>query len=196
MSDGREKNYSLFQLLSYALGACVIVCGATWTVATFLQSNELEAYRKADEWKAKETITELRKLSSSLNQKLTEREELSKLRIQARKFISLQDEVIALEKERDSLAETVRTLTQETKTFSVRQGDSEYAIPNILLVGVTQVFTPTARCDVQFENRTESIYVGKSVAGVVSGINFKLSLKKVSDSACELVYQQVAGPAV
>ena len=191
MAIGREKQYSLFQLISYTLTACVVVCGATWTVATFLQSNELEAYRKADDWKANETITELRKLSKELNITLSERKEISALRIQAKNLPLLEAQAVKFRAERDALTETLKGLTAETKIFFVKQGQSEYAIPNLLLVGVSSTFAPSARCSVLFGDREESIYVGKYVSGSVSGINYRLSVKQVSDSGCELVYQQV-----
>lgn len=60
----------------------VLVAGATWGLSRATQSDELEAYRRAKEWKVKEAIEAIKTLSEKAAMDSSERTELLELRTQ------------------------------------------------------------------------------------------------------------------
>jgi hypothetical protein len=169
---------------------------ATWTLVTHLQANELDAYRKADQWKASETISELRKLSSELNITLAERKELTVLRANQQATKAIQEQLVTVTRERDRLAATVNAMTVPAMSFAVNEGDSKYIIPNVLLVGVVSAYTGINRCEIRIGNRGETLEIGGEIGGTASGINYQLRLTSVSDNSCGFSFVKVSKPVV
>jgi hypothetical protein len=191
VESGNKKQFTFLQLLGYIFAATTTVCAATWTVAKVTQSNELEAYRKAGDWKVSESITELRTLSSTLNVTLAEKKELANLRITAAQLVATKNQLAAVTADRDRIAKTLSSISQESEKFSVALGTSEYAVPNVLLVGVVQVYSGLNQCEVRIGDHRQSMEVGEAIGGSVSGIDYRLSLTKVTPSECDFAFMRV-----
>lgn len=193
MDASDKKQFSLPYLLTAVGSTAVAVAGATWGLAVYTQSNELEGYRKAKEWNVGESISELHKLSSALNITVAEKKELLALRTTARKLESLEESFAAMTKERDQLAVALKSVTEGNEKHVVANGSSSYLLPNLLIVAVVRASPILNQCEVRIGNRRLSMEVGETIGGTASGIDYQLSLTRVATEACEFNFSRTNG---
>lgn len=64
--------FTLWQIIATAASVAVVCTGAAWTAGRTLLGDELEQYRRAEQWKAPDAIRKLEELSGRLNITLEE----------------------------------------------------------------------------------------------------------------------------
>lgn len=194
MDINSKFEVSLTYLLSVIGATAVTVAGATWGVAKLTESNELEAYRIAKDWKAADAITSLQELSKSAKLDSDERTEILRLRQRVPELESIlskttsefeqtKSEVVSL---RETLASLVKTIDQ----VEIPLRESRYVIPQTLAVGVHSIYTAMNRCGIRVGDRSESLEVGQPFEQLFVGKKYVLTLLKVSEATCTFAFAE------
>jgi hypothetical protein len=186
--DLRDKQLPLLQALAWMGGVGSAACIATWTLALHLQGNELSAYRKASDWKVSEAITEMKGLSKALTLKASEHKDLQAGRQALQDLKSAKSEIARIKAERDKFSLMLTEIAKPKLSFTVENGSSKYAIENLLLVAVIGSIQSLSTCDVRIGSERNTMEVGDSIKGDVSGIGYRLDLTGVGMDSCSFSF--------
>lgn len=189
MATIEHHQFSLWAMLGSIATAAVVVAGATWSVAKVTESNELEGYRRAKEWKAAESIDELRKLSTNLNITIQERKQLATLRDSAKRASELEARLVTVTAERDRFLRTISAMSEKQSQHTVKEGESSYLVPNTLLLAVVTTYPGINRCEVRVASDEKwTLEIGESKIITSGQIDYRLTLTKVSSDSCQFSF--------
>ncbi len=192
MADAQDvgsRDFSLWQLITYVATCGAVLIGATWVVAKLTEANELEAYRRAEDWKAAEAIEKLSELSNKLNLSVPERKELESLRITARKLHDVEKNLFAKNMEVAKLQGLLQSNVIKSGVYEVNQGNSLFLHEDRLLLAVVDAQKYVNLCNIRLGNEEKNLSLGETYEGEILGLQrYRLSLIKVSDDACSFKF--------
>lgn len=201
MNAPQRRNYSLADV-GILIGALATAAGSGWGVAwaSFERSENMKvvAYETAQELQLPNSLEELRELSKALRPALEERKAALALPELTKKIVELQSQVDQVTRERNNLRTSVAAIEQVPRTISIRPGESKYAIPNALVVGVERLSTISSSCDFQYANKAETLKVAGIGSGrdPESGFNYKFKVTRVDEqTGCTIDFVTIGGPS-
>jgi hypothetical protein len=188
-SDGK---YSLWQLVSAAVGSGIVCAGAAWTVGRAYLGDELAQYQRAKSWKVPDAIRHLSSVSEKLSLTLKEREELERGASEIKK---LRDKLVGRE---DLLAKSqkelqvamVRLKEYEPDVISVEEGESGYIAGAKLVLGVYNVEYSSRTCSINFGNSRSSLEPGQSLDASDGKNAVKITLLDAGLSKCRFAIKR------
>jgi len=188
-SSGR---FSVWQVIVIAASVAVVSAGAGWTVGRTLLGDELEQYRKADQWKVPDAIRRLSELSERLNIKLDERARLNEAVKSAQEFKADNERV-----KKELAAQTAllneaqsRLKNLEGDTFVLAVGKTRFVLGKELALGVTDTNRFSRECTVQLGDRQERIRPGKTLLESRGSLKVSITLLDVVDDTCRFAIAQ------
>jgi hypothetical protein len=175
-------------------GVATVVAPATWGIAKLTEANELEAYRRAKDWKVADAIASLSELSKVTKLDAEERKELVALRGHKQQFdkttTELREQVTKLQNDRDLLRQTLASMVKTADTLEIPLGEARFVLANTLAVGVVSLSSASKRCDIQSGSRSQGIYVGQSIVLPYGGRDYSLTLLKLDDRSCTFSFAE------
>lgn len=192
MDINAKFEVSVWGVLCVIGATAVVVAGGVWGVAKMTESNELQAYKTAKDWKATDAIASLQELSKSAKLDADEQKELLSLRRRlpelertlsetSSQFVQARTEAFAL---RDTLASVIKNIDQ----VEVPIRESRYVIPQTVLVGVHTIYT--SRCGVRVGDRSEFLEIGQPFRLLFAGKEYVLTLSKLSETSCTFAFAE------
>lgn len=169
---------------------------ATWLVAKTVESNELEGYRRAKEWKVAEAIVSIAEVSKAAKINVQERKELLSLRRANQLFdlegAKLKSQLAALQSERDGLRRSLASIVKPINVLDLPLGEARFIVPNTVAVGVVGIYRTLNICEVRIGDRKEQLQVGQSLSHLLNGKEYRLALLKRGENSCTFSFGETA----
>jgi hypothetical protein len=194
MDINSKFQVTVWGVLGVIGSTAVVVAGATWGVAKTTESNELQAYQAAKDWKAAEAIVALKELSESVKLKVDEQNELNSLRQRVPKLESTlsqtKAELEAATAEVSSLRLVQSSLVKNIDEVQIPLGQSRFLIPNTVAVGVVSIMAGFNTCSVRIAERSTRLEVGEPTRLSFANKSYVLTLLAVTDTACSFSFAE------
>jgi hypothetical protein len=182
-SGGR---FTLWQAIVIAASVAVVSAGAGWTAGRTLLGDELDQYRKAENWKVPDAIRQLTELTARLNVTLEERTRLQQAVKSVEELKATNDrttkELAERKREMEGLQSRVKNL--EGDTFVLEVGKTRFVLGRELALGVTGTNKYTRECMVQFGDREERIRPGRTLTESRGNLRARVTLLEVVGDTC------------
>jgi len=205
MKINEKYEPTVWGMLGIVAAVAVVVGGGTWALATKLQSDELEGYRKAKDWKVKDAIETIEKVSNQVALNTNERGELLKLRVDNVSFektisemklnqqievSKLTDQIKSLEKSTGDLRNTLGSIVKETNSFEVPKGEARFVVPKTIAIGVESTFDSFASVRIGDASAT-SMHPGEKLTVNLGTKVYAVTLMKISKESCTFAFGEI-----
>jgi hypothetical protein len=197
---------TLWGILCIIGGITVVVGGAVWGFSRAFQSDELEGYRKARDWKVKDAIEAMTNLSSQAKLHSEERTELLQLRSDAAsrkralsemktnhetEISKLASQINALQKENSELRGELKSIVKESTSIEVPDGEARFVIPNTLAIAVEKIYTGFASIRIG-DTEITSMQPGQRQTVNLGGKHYVVTLTKIGKDGCTFAFSESA----
>ena len=188
-SGGR---FTLWQVIVIAASVAAVTAGAGWTVGRTLLGDELDQYRKAENWKVPDAIRQLTELTARLNVTLEERARLQQAVKSVDELKAENDrttkELAERRREVDGLQSRLKNL--EGDTFVLEVGKTRFVLGRELALGVIDTNPYSRECKVQLGDREEMIRPGKTLTESRGNLRARVTLLEVVRDTCRFSIAQ------
>jgi len=179
---------TLWGMIGTVVAACVVVAGAVWVIAQQMQSEELQSYRVAQEWKIKEAIDSIAKLSKQAALDADERSDLLALRnekkSQQTKIDDLSEKLRILNDKAMKQEADLKRFASQPDVVEVPIGESHFFLGSSISVGCDSTFDESSMATVYVANNQQMMHVGQSYIVRLDEQTYLVTLTKVVKDKC------------
>jgi DNA repair exonuclease SbcCD ATPase subunit len=205
MKLNEKFDATIWGVLCVIGATAVVVGGATWTFSRTIQSDELEGYRKANDWKVKDAIAEITKLSKQAELNSKERTEFLELRakvalhemtlseLKARhqnETSKLADQVKSLEKQNKELRNALDSIVKKIDLIEVPKGEARFVVQNTLAIGVEQTFESFASVRIG-DTSIITMHPAEKRTVNLGAKQYVVTLMKIGKNTCEFAFGEI-----